>query len=159
MWSNPQEIVDLVTFTEEILNGKLDDILYDKLDNENFINKVEKVQFKDCLATTGAIEGTSKEKLYDKLGLLSLSGRRWYNKLIFFYQIVNGFLPNYLHSYFGFPSSDKYTLRSPTISKVTSVPLRAKGFRKSFFFLYCNDKCNNLNFFFTIIIFYWSCSI
>ena len=35
-----------------------------------------------CL--TGAIQGTSRQKIYDKLGLHSLSKRRWRNKLIFF---------------------------------------------------------------------------
>ena len=32
------------------------------------------------LAITGAIRGTSKEKLYQELGLESLEKRRWYQK-------------------------------------------------------------------------------
>ena len=69
------------------------DILYDKSNNENFQNKLEKVQYRACLAITGAIQGTSRIKLYDKLGLHSLIKRCWCNKLIFFYKIVNGLLP------------------------------------------------------------------
>ena len=46
--------------------------------------KIEKVQHRVYLAITGAIQGTSKAKLYDKLSLHSLIKRRWYNKLIFF---------------------------------------------------------------------------
>ena len=34
------------------------DILYDKPNNENFQNKLEKVQYRTCLAKTGAIQGT-----------------------------------------------------------------------------------------------------
>ena len=73
-------------------------MLYDKPNNENFQNKLKKVQYRVCLAITGAIQGTSRTKLYDELGLHSLIKRRWYNKLIFFYKIVNGLLPDSFHS-------------------------------------------------------------
>ena len=39
---------------------------------------------KSCIAITGAIQGTSEERLYDELGLRSLSKRRWYSKLLSF---------------------------------------------------------------------------
>ena len=57
-------------------------MIYDKPENKNFQNKLEKVQYRACLAITGAIQGTSSQKLYDELGLHSLSKRRWRNKLI-----------------------------------------------------------------------------
>ena len=60
------------------------DILYDKPENENFQNKLEKVQYRAWLAITGGIKETSRQKLYDELGLHSLSKRYWRNKLIFF---------------------------------------------------------------------------
>ena len=41
---------------------------------------MEKVQYTACLAITGRIQGTSRERLYDKLGLHSLVERRWRNK-------------------------------------------------------------------------------
>ena len=66
------------------------DIVYDKRNNENFQNELEKVQYGDCLATTGALQGTSTTKLDDELGLHSLIKRRWCNELLFFYKIVNG---------------------------------------------------------------------
>ena len=69
------------------------DILYDRPDNESFQNKTETVQYKACLAITSAIQGTSREKLYEKLGLNLLVERRRRNKLIFFYKIANGLLP------------------------------------------------------------------
>ena len=60
------------------------DILYDNPNNENFQSKLEKVQYRACLAITGAIKGTSRERPYNALGLHSLSTRRWRSKLIFF---------------------------------------------------------------------------
>ena len=50
-----------------------------KFENENFQNKIEKVQYWACLATTGAIQGTSREKIYDKLGLHSLAKWCWWS--------------------------------------------------------------------------------
>ena len=75
----------LLTICKSFARLHLDygDILYDKPSNENFQNKLEKVQYRACLAITGAIQGTSRTKLYDKLGLHSLIKRRWCNKLIF----------------------------------------------------------------------------
>ena len=86
----------LLTIYKYFVRPHLDygDILYDKPNNENFQNKLEKVQYRDCLAITGAIQGTSRIKLYDELGLHSLIKRRWCNKLIFFYKIMNGLLPD-----------------------------------------------------------------
>ena len=51
------------------------DIVYEP-NNESFRSRLERVQYKACLAITGAIQGTSREWLYKKLGLESLSDRR-----------------------------------------------------------------------------------
>ena len=69
---------------------------------ENY--KLEKVQYEACLAITGAIQGTSRQTIYDELGLNTLIERGWCGKLTFFYKIVNGLLPEYLYSYLKFPS-------------------------------------------------------
>ena len=74
------------------------DILCDKPSNDSFQNKMEKVQYIACLAITGGIQGTSREWLYDELGLHSLVKRRWRNKLVFFYKIVNRLVSDYLYS-------------------------------------------------------------
>ena len=60
------------------------DIVCDKPNNESFARRLERVQYKACLAITGAIQGASCERLYKNLGLESLSDRRWVRKLIFF---------------------------------------------------------------------------
>ena len=70
-----------------------------------------------CLAITGAIQRTSTEKFYEELGLHSLVERRWRNKLIFFYKIVNGLLPDYLYSCLNFASQQNYPLRSANFNK------------------------------------------
>ena len=48
------------------------DIIYDQPQNESICNKIESVQYKAALAITGAIQGTSREKIYQELALESL---------------------------------------------------------------------------------------
>ena len=54
---------------------------------DNFQNKMKKFQYRASLAITGGIQGTSREQLYDELGLYSLVKRRWRNKLVFFIKL------------------------------------------------------------------------
>ena len=119
------------------------DILYHKPNNENFQNKLEKVHDRACLAITGAIQGTSRIKLYDELGLHSLIKRRWCNKLIFFYKIVNGLLPDYLYSCLDFPSQINYSLRSVSTSVIKPPMSRTKSFKNTFSPYFINEW-NNL---------------
>ena len=42
------------------------------------------------------IEGTSRDKLYQVLGLESLGDRRWYKKLAFFYKTISNLPPTHL---------------------------------------------------------------
>ena len=73
----------LITIYKAFVRPYLDygDILYDQAYNMSFHHKLESIQYNACLAITGAIRGTSKEKLYQELGLESLQLRRWYRKL------------------------------------------------------------------------------
>ena len=82
------------SFVRPLLNYA--DIIYDKPYNESFKEKLEAVQYNVCLAITGAIRGTSRERLYRELGLETLNNRRWSRKLFFFYKIIKGFSPSYL---------------------------------------------------------------
>ena len=54
------------------------------------------VQYKAALAITGAIQGTSREKIYKELGLESLKNRRWYKRLCCMFKIMNEEAPKYL---------------------------------------------------------------
>ena len=64
--------------------------------NTSFHQRLESLQYNAALATTGAICGTSKEKLYNELGLESLQNRRWYRKLSFLYKVIANQSPSYL---------------------------------------------------------------
>ena len=81
---------------------------------------------------TGAIHGISRQKRYDKLGLHSLSKRRWRNKLILFHKILNGSLPKHLYWYLTF-SQENYPLRSTLTNTTNVIPPRTKSFKKPFF--------------------------
>ena len=135
----------LLTIYKSFIRPHLDygDILYDKPNNENFQSKIEKVQYRACLAIAGAIQGTSREKNYEELGLHSLAKRRWQSKLIFFYKIVNHLLPDYLYSYLYFYSQENYHLRLASTSAIRPFPSRTKSFKK-YVFLYCINEWNNL---------------
>ena len=72
------------------------DIPYDKAFNLSFQQKLESGQYRACLAITGAIRCTSRENIYQELGLESLQSRRWYRKLTMFYKIYKNKSPFYL---------------------------------------------------------------
>ena len=72
------------------------DTIYDQPQNESFCDEIESVQYKAALAITGAIQGTSREKIYLELGLELLQPRRWYKRLCCMYKIMTEKAPNYL---------------------------------------------------------------
>ena len=47
------------------------DIIYDKPHKDFFIEKIQKVQCNACLVITGAFKSTSRECIYEELGLES----------------------------------------------------------------------------------------
>ena len=90
----------LLTISKSFVKFHLDygDIVYDKPNNESFTSRLERVQYKVCVAIAGAIQGTSCECLYKELGLEFLSDRRWVCKLTFFYKILKGNSTQYLQT-------------------------------------------------------------
>ena len=88
----------LLTIYKSFIRPHLDygDIIYDQAYNLSFHQKLESIQYNAALALTGAIRGSSREKLYQELGLESLQLRRWYRKLCCFYKIYNKQAPGYL---------------------------------------------------------------
>ena len=88
----------LVTVYKAFIRPHLDYgyIIYEQTYNESFHQKMESIQYNDALAITGAIRGTSREKLYQELGLESFCKRRWYRKLCYFFKIFKGQSPKYL---------------------------------------------------------------
>ena len=88
----------LLTIYKAFLRPLIDygDIIYDQPHNESFSDKLESVQYKAALAITGAIQGSSREKIYQELGLESLKSRRWYKRLSCMFKIMKKKAPNYL---------------------------------------------------------------
>ena len=50
--------------------------------------KLKSVQYKAALTITGAIQGSSREKLHQELGLESLKSRRWHRRQGFMDKIM-----------------------------------------------------------------------
>ena len=89
---------DLVTIFKTFVQPCLIylDVLYEKAFNEAFHDKLESIQYNACLDIIGAIRGTSRESIYQELGLGSLQLRRWCRKLCLFYNILKNQHPQYL---------------------------------------------------------------
>ena len=60
------------------------------------VKKIEAVQYKAALAITGAIQGTSRDKIYQELAFESLKSRRWYKRLTCMFKIMRNEAPDYL---------------------------------------------------------------
>ena len=62
---------DLVTIYKVFIRPHLDygNVVYDQAFNNSFQAKMDSIQYNICLAITGIIQGTSREKIYEELGL------------------------------------------------------------------------------------------
>ena len=80
----------LITIYKAFIRPHLDyrDILYDQPRNAIFCQKNEPVQYKAALAITGAIQSTSQEKPFERLGLQTLKSRRRLRRLCCMYKII-----------------------------------------------------------------------
>ena len=90
----------MITIYKSFIRPHLDygDIVYDRAFNESFHKYLESIQYNAAIAITGAIRGTSSEKLFQELGLESLKSRRWLRKLCLFYKIFHKNLPRIFFS-------------------------------------------------------------
>ena len=88
----------LITIYKSFIRSHLNfgDFIYDQVYNVSIHQKIERIQYNVALAITGAIRGTSREKLYHELGFESLVSRRWYRKLCCFYKVFKTQSPRYL---------------------------------------------------------------
>ena len=120
------------------------DIIYDKPHKIFFMEKIERVQYNVCFVITGAFKGTSRERLYQKLGLESLKDRRWHRKLCCFYKIVKGLSPKYLTLYLQLHNNPIYLNRSTAKNIVKQTASRVVHFNNKFFPC-CSQEWNNLS--------------
>ena len=106
------------------------DILYDQAFNLSLQQKLEFIQYRECLAITGTLRGTSREKIYQELGLESLQSRRWYRKLAMFYKIYKNKSPFYLFNLIPEKTSS-YATRN--INCIPLIKIKPKFFKNTFF--------------------------
>ena len=91
------------------------------------------VQYNAVLVITGAIKGTSPDRIYRELGLESLVERRWSRKIFFFHKIINGLLLVYLQSHISYCGEGVYQTRSANQKNLRQFSTRTKIFGSSFF--------------------------
>ena len=122
------------------------DTVYNKPNNEYFASNLDRVQCKACLAITGAIQGTPRERFYKELGLESLSDRRWLHKLTFFFTIMKGNSPQYLSNYMKGNNNSVYNTRSVSHISLNTFRTRTEKLKNSFFPFCISelDKLSNL---------------
>ena len=97
----------LVTIYKSFIRRHLDyaDVIFDKPNNATFSNQIELAQHNAALAITGSIRGTFKKKLDQELRFEKMQGRMWFQRLCFFYKILNNQAPGYLFSLLPQPNS------------------------------------------------------
>ena len=98
--------------------------------NMLFTDKIESVQYNAALAITGCIRGTSKEKIYNELGIESLYNRRTFHRLLYLYKIKNDLLPRYLKDEIPNSVVNRFNTRHHRSSWISS---RTNKYKYSFF--------------------------
>ena len=123
----------LLTIYKSFIRPHLDygDIIYDKAFNESFQAKLESLQYNATLAITGAIRGSSTEKIYEELGLESLKSRRWYRKMSFLYKVLKSESPSYLFN--TIPNSNNRQHQTRNSDNIPSFFAKHDYFKNSFF--------------------------
>ena len=98
---------------------------------------IESVQYNAALAITGAIHGSSRDKLYQELGFESLHDRPWFRKLCFYYKIRHNLCPPYLTELLPIMKTSCYSLR---LNRAPTVPnFRTERFKSTFFPSCCSN--------------------
>ena len=106
---------------------------------KTFSNKLEVVQHNATLAITRAIQGTSRIKVCQELGLESLKSCRWFRCPCYFYEIKNYGLPCYLSKFILYDTHSYNTCFSDNIRTYC----RTDTFKHSFFPMDCSGRGGN----------------
>ena len=102
--------------------------IYDQPNNDSFCNKMESVQYNAALAITGAIKGSSRERLYQELGTV---GKSIFSTL---FLVCNS--PEYLRSL-------HYSYNHARGNLFRNYKTNTEYFKNSFF-RYCVEEWNKL---------------
>ena len=99
------------------------------------------IKYNAALTITGAIKCTSKERIYNELGIESLSNRRWYRRMCLFWKIINKSAPFYLSDLL----PNKQFSRNPNRQNLLTSCQRNNDYFANSFFPYCTDQWNALD--------------
>ena len=122
----------LLTIYKSFIRPHIDygDVVFDQSYNVTFHKKLESLQYSAALAITGAIRGTSREKIYQELGLESLQQRRCYRKLTLFFKIHMKKYPSYL---FNMIPKKEHTYQTRQREDIPLFKAKHNFFQNSFF--------------------------
>ena len=95
--------------------------------NASFSKKIESAQYNAVLAITGAIKRSSREKLYQELGLEYLYQRRWARRLCLLYKVFSTGQPSYIYNLLPSMSSSRQHVNS-----FNTVSCKSEYFKNSF---------------------------
>ena len=125
-----------MTIYKSFIRPHLDygDVVYDRASNESFHQSLESLQYNAAIAITGAIRGTSSEKLFQELGLETLKSRRWLRKLCLFYKLIKEKSPAYLFQLIP-ENNTTYSTRSVPKNQILFFSRQKQTFSKIIFFL------------------------
>ena len=89
----------LLTIYKSFIRPLLDyvHVIYDQPSKASISKKIESVQYNAALAITGAIKGSSREKLYQELGLKYLYRSRWARRLCILYKVLSTGQSSYIY--------------------------------------------------------------
>ena len=110
-------------------------VIYDRASNELFHQNLESLQYSAAIAITGAIRGTSSEKLLQEIGLETLTSRRRLRKLCLFYKLIKEQSPAYLFQLIP-KIKTHYTTRNVQKSQIPFFKTKTKSFKNTFLQLY-----------------------
>ena len=93
-----------------------------------FQQKMETIHYNAALAITGAIRGSSRDKLCQELGLKTLQQQHWYGKLCCFHKILKGSeVPFFNYSHNNIP------FRTRLNNKIPALNVKNDFFKNPFF--------------------------
>ena len=96
---------------------------------DSFSEKLESIQYTAALAITGAIQGTSRDKIYQEIAFKSLKSRRWYKRLSLMFKVMKEETPNYLINLI---RKCEQTIRTRN-NRIPVYHCRTESFKHSFF--------------------------
>ena len=95
------------------------------------MERIERVQYQAALAITGCWRGSNADKLYEELGLESLTERRWSRRLVQLFKIHNNLTPDYLQS--SLPSVPNRSTRNNDETVYRDIMCNTSRYQNSFF--------------------------